>query len=178
MRFLLPFVALLAIAYAADAQPVRKRPPDLVAAQPVVLTPVLFPLWNVPYWGGFYANPYYRGLFLQPPVVILPQPLPAPAVNPARLAEDADRAAACAPAALTLELPAVAEVWLDGERQSSSTDVTRTLLSIPLKLGAESTFRIRARWVESGITYEATPTSTVRAGERGKLTVYAGTVVK
>ena len=178
MRYAFPLFALLLVVCTAEAQPVRRRPPDLVAAPPVVPTPAYFPLWGVSYWGGFYANPVYPGLFPQPPVVILPQQQPAPVVNPARLAEDADRAAAFAPAALTLELPAVGDVWLDGEKQPSSTAAARTLLSTPLKLGAEYTFRIRARWVESGTTYEATPTSTVRAGERGKLTVYAGTVVK
>ena len=72
----------------------------------------------------------------------------------------------------------VADVWLDGKKQPNCTTTTRVLNSTPLKLGAEHTFRIRARWVENGTTYEATPTSTVRAGERGKLTVYAGAVVK
>lgn len=181
MRHLIPFVALILVASAAPAQHGRKGPPiDLVAAPPVVPTPVFFPVWNVPYWGGVYGNPFYPDMFPQSPVVILPQPLPAPApvVNPARALEDADRAAAFAPAALTLELPAVADVWLDGEKQPGSTSATRTLRSTPLKLGAEYTFRIRARWVEGGTNYEAAATSTVRAGERGKLTVYAGTPVK
>ncbi len=174
MRHLLPVVALLLIAGAADAQPGRKGPPiDLVAAPPRVPFVVTYPVWGG-FWGGFYSP----GFFYQPQVVVVPQAVPAPVVNPARGAEDADRAAAFAPATLTVELPAVADVWLDGEKQASSTDAVRTLRSAPLKLGAEYTFRIRARWVENGTTYEATPTSTVRAGERGKLTVYAGTVVK
>ncbi len=178
MRHLLPVVVLLLAATAADAQPVRKGPPiDLVAAPPRVPFVVTYPVWGG-YWGGFYSDFYSPGFFPPPQVVVAPQPVPAPVVNPARMAEDADRAAAFAPATLTLELPAVADVWLDGEKQASSADATRTLKSPPLKLGAEYTFRIRARWTESGTTYETTPTSTVRAGERGKLTVYAGTPVK
>lgn len=174
MRHLLPVVALLVGVCTADAQTVRKGPPiDLVAAPPRVPFVVTYPVWGG-YWGGFYSP----GFFYQPPVEVVPPPVPAPVVNPARAAEDADRAAAFAPATLTLELPAVADVWLDGEKQASSTDATRTLRSVPLVLGAEYTFRVRARWTEGGTTYEATPASTVRAGERGKLTVYAGTVVK
>ena len=178
MRHLLPVVALLLVASAADAQTVRRGPPiDLVAAPPRVPFVVTYPVWGCD-WGGFYSGFYSPGLFPPPQVVVLPPPVPVPAVNPARFAEAADRAAALAPATLTLELPAVADVWLDGEQQAGSTDATRTLQSAPLKLGAEYTFRVRARWTEGGTTYEATPTSTVRAGERAKLTVYAGTVVK
>ena len=169
---------LLVAASAAAAPPARSGPPiDLVAAPPRPPLIVPFGFWGGGYWGGFYSpGYYYPGLFAQPQVLV-PAPV-APVVNPARAAEDADRAAAYAPAALTLALPVAADVWLDGEKQPSSADATRTLQSAPLKLGAEYTFRVRARWVEGGTTYEASPTSTVRAGERGKLTVYAGTVVK
>jgi uncharacterized protein (TIGR03000 family) len=115
----------------------------------------------------------------QPQVVVVPPPVvAAPAANPARLAEDADRAAAFASATLTLELPAAADVWVDGEKQPSSADTTRTLTSPAMAIGREHTFRIRARWTESGTTYEAEKASTVRAGERGKVAIYAGTPVK
>jgi uncharacterized protein (TIGR03000 family) len=109
----------------------------------------------------------------------MPMPRPGPAAaNPAPLAADADRAAALAPALLTIHLPAVADLWLDGEKQPTSTDTTRLLRSPQLTPGAGYTFRVRARWVEHGTTYEATAAYTVLAGGRGKLTVYAGTVVK
>lgn len=183
MRHTFPLVALLLVASAAVAGPPaspRKGPPrDLVAAPPFVPTPVYFPVWGNPYWGGFYGNPYYPGLFPQPPVVVVQQPVVAPPPpNPARLAEDADRAAATATATLTLELPAAGDVWLDGEKLASSDDKVRTLDSPLLPLGREYTFKVRARWVEGNTAYETQQTSTVRAGERGKLTVYAGTPVK
>lgn len=184
MRHAFAFVGLLLSAAFAVAQPVRKGPPiDLVAAPPpcppVVLPWIRPPLWGG-YYGGFYSEFYLPPLIPQPRLGVVPvTPSPVvPAVNPARIAEDTDRAAALAPATLTLQLPAAADVWLNGEPQASSADATRTLSSPPLRLGSEFKFSVRARWVEGGMTYEATPTSTVRAGERGKLTVYAGTPVK
>jgi len=177
MRYTFPLVALLLAASVAVAQPVRKGPPiDLVAAPKIAPTPVLFPLWYSPFWGGGYPGYYGPGLY--PPPVFVPQPVPVAPPNPARLAEDADRAAATAPATLTLELPAAADVWLDGEKQPSSTATTRTLASSALPIGREFTFNMRAQWVENGTTYEAKQTTTVRAGERGKLAVYSGTPVK
>jgi uncharacterized protein (TIGR03000 family) len=188
MRHPLTLLALLVLVSAADAQrpltsPAKGPPIDLVAAppqRPFFGGPwIRPPLWGG-YWGGFYSDFYYPGLFQQQPqVVIVPQPMvAAPAANPARLAEDADRAAATAPAVLTLELPAAADVWLDGEQQPSSADTTRTLTSPPLAIGREHTFRVRARWTEGGTTYEAEKASVVRAGERGKVAIYAGTAVK
>ena len=47
-----------------------------------------------------------------------------------------------------------------------------------MTLGGQYTFRVRAEWVEGGTRYKTEQTSTVRAGERGKLTVYAGTPIK
>lgn len=182
MRHLLPLVALLIAGSAAVAGPPtspRKGPPrELVAAPPFVPTPAFYPVWGGGYWGGFYGNPYWGG-FSQPPVVIVPQPVfVPPPPNPIRQAEDADRAAATATANLTLELPAAGEVWVNDEKQPSSDEKARTLASGLLPLGRQFTFKIRARWVEGNTTYETQQTSTVRAGERGKLTVYAGTPVK
>jgi uncharacterized protein (TIGR03000 family) len=183
MRLLFPLFSLLLVAPTAVAGPPtspRKGPPrELVAAPPLAPTPVLFPVWGNPWWGGFYGNPFYPGLFPQPQAVIVPQPVPvAPPPNPARLAEDAARAAATATANLTLELPAAGEVWVNDEKQPSSAEKARTLASPLLPLGREYTFKVRARWVEGNTAYETQQTSTVRAGERGKLTVYAGTLVK
>lgn len=178
-------VTMLLLAASAVAAPpdkhVRRGPPiTLVAAPPVV--PV-FPTFYPTFWGGGYGYGFYGGFdfpgyFSQPTVVVVPQPVFVAPPNPARIAEDADRAAAVASASLTLELPAAADVWLDGEKQPSSPDATRTLSSPPMKLGAEYAFRVRAEWVEGGTKYRTEQTSTVRAGERGKLTVYAGTPIK
>jgi len=176
MRHTFPLVALLiATSVAVAAPPGHRGPPiDLVAAPRVAPTPVLFPLWYSPFWGGMYPGFYSPGLS-PPPVVFVPQEVPIAPPNPARIAEDTDRAAATAPAPLNLDLPAVADLWLDGEKQPSSTDTTRTLVSPTRPIGREFTFNIRAQWVENGTTYEAKQTTTVRAGERGKLAVYAGT---
>ncbi len=146
----------------------------------MVLPPIVFPpIWGG-LWGGIYS-PFFPGFAPQPQVFVVPVPAPvAPlAPSPARLAEAADRAAATAPATLTLELPtATAEVWLNGEPQPSSANATRRLSSAALPLGQEFLFRVRARWIDAGTTYEAEQKSTVRAGERGKVTIYAGSPVK
>ena len=178
MRHLLPLVTLLVIASAAVAQPGKttRRHHDLVAAQP---RPFNVPFWGG-YWGGYYPGFYYPGLFPQPQVVIVPQPVLVPVIppNPDRIAEDTDKASTLAAATLTLELPAAADVWLDELKQPSSADPARTLSSPAMKLGTDFTFRIRAQWVENGTIHEAKQTTTVRAGERGKVAIYAGTPVK
>lgn len=157
---------LLALALAAPPKS------DLVAAPPRPPVFVPYPVFYPPFWGGGFGP--FAPVYYPPQVVVLPQPVVVLPPAPARV-EDADRAAAQVPAALTLELPAAADVWLDGVKQSADT---RTLSSAPLRIGESFTFRVRARWTESGTTYEAEAKSTVRAGERGKLTVYAGTPVK
>ncbi len=138
--------------------------------------PPLFPIVPIytPIWGGFgfYPDP----LFMRPVVaVVMPPPTPIAPPNPDRADEAAARAAAAAPATLSLEFPAPAEVWLDGLQQSSDV---RSVASPALRIGESYTFRIRARWIEAGTTYETEQTSTVKAGERGKLAVYAGKAVK
>jgi uncharacterized protein (TIGR03000 family) len=167
---------------APPGQPARPGPrTDLVAAPPQVPFFVPFPRLYAPFWGGgygFYGGYGYPG-FVQPPqVVVVPQPVLVAPPNPARIAEDGDRAAALVSATLTLELPAAADVWLDGQKQATSADATRVLASPPMTIGEQYTFRVRAEWVEKGTKYQTEQTTTVRAGERGKLTVYAGTAVK
>lgn len=175
---LLVLAASTAVAAPPD-RPVRKGPPiDLVAAPPRI--PV-FPTFCPTFWGGgygFYGGYGYPGFFPQPQVVVVPHAVVVAPPNPVRVVEDTDRAAALAPATLTLELPAAADVWLDGVKQPSSADATRVLTSPPLKLGASYIFNVRAEWTEGGTRYKTEQTSTVRAGERGKLTVYAGTPIK
>lgn len=181
-RTTLLVVLLAASAVAAPPdRPVPKGPHiDLVAAPPRI--PV-FPVFYPSFWGGGYGYGYYGGFaypgFGQPPaVVVVPQPVFVAPSNPARIAEDTDRAAALVSATLTLELPAAADVWLDGEKQPTSADATRTLAGPPMKLGASYTFKVRAEWADGGTRYKTEQTTAVRAGERGKLTVYAGTPVK
>lgn len=176
---ILLWVAMPLLAH-PPAQPARRGPPiDLVAAPPQVLIP--FPRFISPFWGGFgyYPGVYLPGYYQIPQVFVPPQAPPLlPPLSPARVTENTDRAAAEVSATLTLTLPAAADVWLNGDKLPSSADPSRTLTSPPLRIGEGFTFRVRAEWVEEGVTYETAQVSSVRAGERGKLTVYAGTRVK
>ena len=157
------------------------HPAPVQAARPGLPFPPSFtPFggYHLPFWGGYgYGYCVFPDPLFPPPqaVVLLPAPVVVTPLNPDRADEAAARAAATAPASLSLEFPAPAEVWLNGEKQPADA---RTLTSPPLRIGDAFTFRVRARWVEASTAYEAEQTSTVRAGERGKLTVYAGKPVK
>jgi uncharacterized protein (TIGR03000 family) len=180
-------VALLLAPAVALAQGIVTpyRPPVLPRDSPAAIPPLGFPPgvrppifnpipggWFVPFWSGWGWN--------QPPVVVVnPPPAAAPAApNPNRVNEDLALAAAEVPATLKLDLPAAAEVWLDGAKLDGPASATWAIPSPPLKLGSEFTFKIKARWTADGTAYEVERTSTVRAGGTGKLLVVRGTAVK
>jgi uncharacterized protein (TIGR03000 family) len=81
------------------------------------------------------------------------------------------------PAILTLEFPAVAKVWLNGQPVAGKASKERVLTSPVLKPGQQYTFKIRARWDAGGKTYEYSRELTLENGDRSKLLVVSGSSV-
>ena len=81
-------------------------------------------------------------------------------------------------AVLVMTVPSAATWTVDGVELKDEV-ATREMESLPIAIGAEHTFKVVARWKDNdGKLMEAQKTVTVRAGERSKVTVYAGTMVK
>jgi hypothetical protein len=59
------------------------------------------------------------------------------------------------PAKLALQLPAAAEVWLDGKKVTGRAKEEQVLTSPVLKPTQTYTFLVKARWEKGGKTYEA-----------------------
>ena len=78
------------------------------------------------------------------------------------------------PATLTLQLPAAADVWLDGKKQDGESDAVRELKSPVLKPGATHTFNVKARWTKGGKTYEAKRAVTLGPGDHSRLYIVSG----
>lgn len=128
-----------------------------------------------PYVDQFYA-PFtaYAGGYL--PSDVLPGPVvgePIMEVAPTRIVELSNEF----PASLTLEFPAAAKVWLDGQPVAGEAGKERVLTSPVLKPGDKYTFKVRAEWDANGKTYEYTREVSAGPGDRSKLTVLAGTPV-
>jgi uncharacterized protein (TIGR03000 family) len=66
---------------------------------------------------------------------------------------------------LSVQVPAEAEVWLEGAKTQQSGP-TRTFVSPPLERGADFAYEIRARWREKGREVEQTQTVVVHTGDR------------
>jgi uncharacterized protein (TIGR03000 family) len=81
-------------------------------------------------------------------------------------------------ATLVLQLPAVAEVWVDGKKQAGNPAAEWTLTSPELKTGETHTFEVKAQWTAGGKTLEASRSVTVVAGERNRVLVVYGTEAK
>jgi uncharacterized protein (TIGR03000 family) len=137
-------------------------------------------------WGGWgwYGYGYYDPWFYQQPVIINQTPVftapSAPALKGAGKtdADSALMAKARVSAVLVMTVPSAATWTVDGV-DLKGDEATRELESAPIAIGAEHTFTVVARWKDKdGTAMEAKKTATVRAGERSKVTVYAGTVVK
>jgi|GEM_PF-2366151 len=82
------------------------------------------------------------------------------------------------PAALTLQFPDDATVWLNGREVSGDPSKTRELASPSMAIGTAYSFDVRAEWAVNGVTYEYENTVKVPAGDRSKITVLAGTPKK
>jgi uncharacterized protein (TIGR03000 family) len=64
-----------------------------------------------------------------------------------------------------MEVPADAEIWIDGVK-TSQTGPVRTFVSQPLDPGQKCVYQVRARWTENGRTVEQTRQVNVRANAR------------
>ena len=138
------------LSYGAGAQP---RRPNLLAF--FGLHPAL---WSFPdYYSGNYpsyygATPDYRGTPADSP-----PPLAAPGAGPMDpVYEDANGVpvpGASAPletsAAVTVQAPANAEVWVEGRKTTASGSVRR-FHTPPLTPGSRYTYDVTARWEENG----------------------------
>jgi uncharacterized protein (TIGR03000 family) len=74
-------------------------------------------------------------------------------------------APARAPAAVTVNVPARADLWFDGA-ETRATGAVRDFQSPPLTSGQRYSYEVRARWNENGHTVTQTQQVDVRAGAR------------
>jgi uncharacterized protein (TIGR03000 family) len=117
------------------------------------------------YGGGFTYNGYsFDG---PTPVYVESQP---PAQNIAL--------ANVFPAVLTMEFPAPAEVWVNGEKAEGDPSTEWKLTSPELKQGETYTFGVKARWKSGGKTYSYERSVDVASGDHSRALVVAGTEVK
>ena len=174
-------VALLLGPAVASAQGIVTpyRPPVIPPGSPAAVRPgfppPVSPLPVVNYFPGLWP---VWGYWQPPPTVVVVVPVVAPAPLPPTTTDDIALATAEVPATLTLELPAPADVWVNGRKLDGPAVATRQIDSPPLKLGSEHTFELKARWTADGVTYEVERTSTVAAGRTRKLAIFRGTPVK
>jgi uncharacterized protein (TIGR03000 family) len=163
------------------------------AALPGAVTPIRpwrGPIWGGPVWGGpvwggwggvynpYFASPYTWGWGMGEPTMDYGRPLVAPplqgvggsagtelVINPELAAE------------LTVELPAVAKVTLNG-RAVDTSGKTVTLSSPQLKAGETYTFDVKANWTTDGRQYMWERVVTLGSGERSKMAVARGFPIK
>lgn len=124
-------------------------------------------------WGGVsYPRPVYP-----PAPETDAEPVSAPTARPAAppatvvLASDGT-------AALTVQFPATAEVWVGQKKVAGAPATEWTLTSPALKVGETHTFVLKGRWAANGKTYETDRSVTLAGGERGRLIVLSGTAAK
>jgi uncharacterized protein (TIGR03000 family) len=108
-----------------------------------------------------WTAPWRRYWVLRPP---LPVPPPAMGNEPAPLVVQAVPEGEPV-AHFTVEVPANAEVYLEGVR-TRQTGPQRVFASPPLSPGRQYIYEVRARWVENGQPVEQTRNLVVTAGQR------------
>jgi uncharacterized protein (TIGR03000 family) len=128
-----------------------------------------------PYGFGWGYDPFDYGYWDEPDFAWDPSPFYVPAVVP--VPERTVTLSGEFPAALTLEFPAPAEVWVDGTKLDGAPDTVRTIRSPDLPAGQSYTFRIKAEWTVKGQTYEYRRDATVEAGGKSRLLVVSGTAI-
>jgi uncharacterized protein (TIGR03000 family) len=125
------------------------------------------------YYGGYYGydTPFYGGGYYGPNIDPIYVPVPVVPQDPPVAVSGS------LPARLTIEFPAPAEVWVNGQKVEGDPATTWALESPVLGPGESYTYRVRARWQANGQTYEYTKEVTLKTGQRSNLTVYSGTAV-
>lgn len=198
---------LIGLASVANAQPRQPQPlsPGVMPANPIgpglpfpagaipqrpgpdspntVFFPVALPTgWGVGWayqtfspWTGF---SYVYGGIVPPGAPMLQQQVIVEQPAAPRRAEPTVILANEFPATLTVQLPAAAEVWLDGKKVKGDKAEEVVLTSPVLTANQEYTFLVKARWSSKGKTYEAKRAVTLKAGDRSRLGIVSGDEVR
>ena len=129
--------------------------------------------------GGFISSRYYVPYYGYGPTSNYNDAPSVPAPNqmlppPQRIVELSGESTAT----LTLEFPAPATVWLNGDLVEGKPEAVRVLTSPAIRASEKFTFQIRARWERDGQTYEYSREAALGSGDRSKLLVVSGTAVK
>ncbi len=129
--------------------------------------------------GGFLSNRYYVPYYGNGPTFSYNDTSTPPASNsmlppPQRIVELSGESIAT----LTLEFPAPATVWLNGDLVDGKPEAIRVITSPAIRASEKYAFQIRARWERDGQTFEYTREASLRSGDRSKLLVVSGTAVK
>ena len=142
-----------------------------------------YPGFNSAYYGGFgggfLSNRYYVPYYGNGPTFRSNDTSSPPASNPTlpppqRIVELSGESIAT----LTLEFPAPARVWLNGDLVEGKPEAIRVLTSPAIRATEKYAFQIRARWERDGQTFEYTREASLHSGDRSKLLVVSGTAVK
>jgi hypothetical protein len=128
-----------------------------------------YPFYGI--WPGYSGwAPIY------PVVVPVEVPVPVPViVNPP---DPQVELSGQLPATLVLEFPAPAEMWVNGKKSEGEALSEWLLTSLPVDVGTEYMFSVRARWELNGKTFEYQRAIPVGAGNRTRSLVVSGKEIK
>jgi uncharacterized protein (TIGR03000 family) len=115
---------------------------------------------------GPVPGPVYRHEYssVLPPQRLRPTaPPPAPPIHPHLTSSPGGNVAY-----LAVQVPADAEVWLEGTKTRQS-GASRLFVSPPLQAGGHYAYSVRARWTEDGRETEQTQEVVIRPGERASV---------
>lgn len=145
-------------------------------ARPVLFNPILSPtggrfspVWP-PYW--YYYAPFAPSTFLGLDPLIDPESVNRPATD--RVSSRRPAAPPTGTGGVTVNLPAVAELWVNGVKQQGRQGVWDVSVSAA---GGPVTVALKAEWTAGGTKYEWARGVTVSPGEYGQLMVVSGTAV-
>jgi uncharacterized protein (TIGR03000 family) len=107
-----------------------------------------------------------------------PSPFPVADVRPGAVVLPQIVRSGQSNAALVVQLPAAAEIWVRGKKGEGQPAAEWALTSPALMVGAAHTFELKVRWKVDGKTFEVSRSVTVAAGNRSRSIVISGTEVK
>jgi uncharacterized protein (TIGR03000 family) len=120
-----------------------------------------------PHESYYSSPPYGQELYYGPRLLFrdrgYPPPGPGPVIIPTL--EPVPVAAEGTSVTVSVNVPANAEVWFDGQK-TNQTGPDRVFHSPPLRPGIGYMYLVRAKWSEGGRETEQVQTITVHAGER------------